>query len=265
MLSQINANRFDGRVGSGKTWPCLLSCSAPDGDEVEVVAKFSAGCERGVGGLVAEAIVAMLAADLDLPVPEPFLVDFDDGFVELIGLIDRPLADRAAASSPIAFGSKKLPAGFALVLPDKSIPIDLRAQACEIFAFDALIQNPDRRPDNPNCLIDGRSFAIFDHELAFMTSQIIGWEPPWTVGSLEHLRRTAGRHLLFDSIKKKPQGFDRLRGAWRAVSDRRLQEYQQALPPAWAADSVTEETLDYLRQVRDHIGPALAEVERVLS
>ena len=76
MLDSVIAVRFDRRMGNGKTWPCLVSGLKPDGDEMEVVAKFSAGCERQVGGLVAEAIAAMLAADLDLPVPEPVLVEF---------------------------------------------------------------------------------------------------------------------------------------------------------------------------------------------
>ena len=77
MLDMVIAVRFDRRMGTGKTKPMLLACTAPDGSDVEVVAKVSAGCERGVGGLVAEAIAAMLAADLDLPVPEPFLVRLD--------------------------------------------------------------------------------------------------------------------------------------------------------------------------------------------
>ncbi|MCK6557065.1 hypothetical protein L6Q96_21180 [Candidatus Binatia bacterium] len=48
MLDLVTAARFDRRTSSGKTWPCLLSCATADGNEREVVAKFSAGCERGV-------------------------------------------------------------------------------------------------------------------------------------------------------------------------------------------------------------------------
>lgn len=77
MLDVVTAIRFDRRLGSGKTWPCLLSCARTDGEETEVVAKFSAGCERQIGGLVAEAIAAILTADLDFPIPEPLVVEFD--------------------------------------------------------------------------------------------------------------------------------------------------------------------------------------------
>src|SRR5262249_26198574 len=31
----------------------------------------------------------------------------------------------------------------------------------------AIIQNPDRRTENPNCLVRGESIRIFDHDLAF--------------------------------------------------------------------------------------------------
>jgi hypothetical protein len=66
MLETVIATRFDRRMTNGKTKPCLMACDCEDGSEVDVVVKFSGGCERGVGGLVTEAIVAMFAADLEL-------------------------------------------------------------------------------------------------------------------------------------------------------------------------------------------------------
>lgn len=267
MLEQVTAVRFDRRMGSGKTWPGLLSClrSGSEEDEVEVIAKFSGGCERQVGGLVVEAIAAMLAADLDLPIPEPVLVEFDSEFIGLIRLCDPALADRVERSVPLAFGSTKLPPGFAVLPRGKSVPQSLRAAAAEIFAFDALIQNPDRRPENPNCLLDGRIFAIFDHELAFVTHGIIGWRPPWEAGGLDMIKG-ANRHVFFADLQGKSFDFNRLMGAWQAVSDARLHEYRQALPPAWGGGSeVADQILGYVAQVRENIEPALAEVRRVLS
>lgn len=51
MLSHVTAVRFDGRVQSGRTAPCRLTCEAADGTDVEVVAKFSDGCDRKVTAL----------------------------------------------------------------------------------------------------------------------------------------------------------------------------------------------------------------------
>jgi len=264
MLDRVTAHRFDRRMNSGKTWPCLMACERADGSEIEVVAKFSAGCERGVGGLVAEAIGAMLAADLDLPVPEPVVAAYDDALIEALPVTEQAVAERLRSSTRAAFGSVKLPAGFSSLPIGKSIPVAVRQHAAEVFAFDCLIQNPDRRPQNPNLLFDGRSLAIFDHEFAFMTTGIIGWQPPWQTGALRGVGPTA--HVLFSTLSGRRYDWARLQGAWAAISDARLAEYRAVLPPEWAADAgVADAALALIAQVRDNIRPALAEVSRVLA
>lgn len=263
MLDLVTAVRFDRRMGSGKTKPVLLACVAPDGNEVEVVAKVSAGCERGVGGLVAEAIAAMLAADLDLPAPEPFLVQLEREFIEIWS--DAEVRRLAEKSVTVGFGSKKLPNGFTTWPMDKTIPPHLRGTAAEILAFDALIFNDDRRPNNPNCLCDGANFAILDHELTFLTEGIIGRRFPWEPGSLEHFKRPRS-HLFSDDLRGRAINLDRLAGAWEGITDTRLAEFGAALPPEWAADAgVAKKALGYIAKVRDNIQSAMAEISRVLK
>ena len=263
MMETVTAVRFDRRTDNGKTWPGLLACERANGDDVEVVAKFSAGSERKAGGLVAEAIAAMLAVDLGLPVPEPFVVALDDGFIDLVSTSDAPLAGRMRSSSRYAFGSRKLPPGFATFPASARIPDELRAQAAEVFAFDCLIENPDRRPENPNLLSNGRSLAIIDHELAFMTV-FIGWQPPWKPGSLGTHGR--GPHVLLQGLKGRTYDFTRLESTWASVTDDRLDQYRAALPAEWiATGDVASEALAVIADVRDHIRPALAEVARVLA
>lgn len=263
MLSHVTAVRFDGRVQSGRTVPCRLTCEAADGTEIEVVAKFSDGCDRKVTALVIEAITAMLAADLDLPVPEPFLVTLEPEFIA--GIPDETVATMARRSNPIAFGSKHLPPGYTSWPLEKAIPKDALATAAEIFVFDVLIVNDDRRPENPNCLFSGSSLAIYDHEAVLFTKGIIGWRPPWEKGSLESFKRTP-RHLFFEQLSEKEVNFDRFAGAWLAVTDKRLEAYRAALPDAWnAAKQDANDALMYIGQVRDNIEAALQEVRRVLS
>lgn len=263
MLETVTAQRFDRQMTNGRTGPCLLACERVDGQEVEVVAKFSAGCDRGTGALVAESIGAMLAVDLDLPVPEPLAVVFDDDFVQILPAAARAVADRMQRSVRFAFGSAKLPPGFAVLPVGKSIPPTSRQQAAEIFAFDCLIQNADRRPENPNLQFNGHSFAIFDHELAFLTEGIIGWQPPWQPGALQGTR---DRHTLFTALAGRQYDWARIEGAWQALSQERLAEFRAALPYEWTANNtVADEALVYLAQVRDNIRPALAEVARVLA
>lgn len=261
MLDRVTAIRFDRQRTTGKTGPCDLECARKDDSTVELVAKFSDGCERKTGSLVAEAITAMLAADLDLPVPEPFLVDFDAEFVD--GVPNRVVAARMRASVPVAFGSAKLPPGFAVMPTGKAIPTVIRQQAIEVFVFDCLVQNPDRRPSNPNLLFDGKNFAIFDHELTFMTTGIIGWKPPWEIGALQAVH--ADQHVLFAELKGKSYDLTRLEGAWRAISDARIADYRSALPAEWSdAAAVADEATRFIAQVRDNIERSIAEAVRVL-
>lgn len=263
MLSHVTAVRFDRRVQSGRTVPCSLTCEAAGGAEVEVVAKLSDGCDRKVTALVMEAIAAMLAADLDLPVPEPFLVTLEPEFIA--GVPDETVADMARRSNPVAFGSKHLPPGYTSWPVGKAIPKDALATAAEIFAFDALIVNDDRRPANPNCLFSGSSLAIYDHEMAFFTEGIVGWQPPWEIGSLESFKQTR-RHLVSEQLCGKAVNFDRFAGAWLTVTNERLAAYRAALPDAWnAASQHADEALLYIGQVRDNIEAALQEVRRVIS
>lgn len=262
MLGHVIAVRFDGRVQSGRTVPCRLTCEAVDGAEVEVVTKLSDGCDRKVTALAMEAIAAMLGADLDLPVPEPFLVELEAEFIA--GIPDATVAGIALRSNPIAFGSKYLPPGYTSWPLGKPIPKDAIATAAEIFAFDALIVNEDRRPANPNCLFNGSSLAIYDHEMAFPSTEgLIGWRPPWEIGSLESFKR---RHLFSEQLGGKAVNFDRFAGAWLVVTDERLAAYRAALPDAWnSAGQHADQALRYIGQVRDNIEGALQEVRRVIS
>jgi hypothetical protein len=263
MLSHVTAVRFDGRVQSGRTVPCRLTCEAADGAEVEVVAKLSDGCDRKVTALVMEAIAAMLAADLDLPVPEPFLVTLEPEFIA--GVPDETVADMARRSNPVAFGSKHLPPGYTSWPVGKAIPKDALATAAEIFAFDVLIVNDDRRPVNPNCLFSGSSLAIYDHEMAFFTEGIVGWQPPWEISSLDSFKQTR-RHLFSEQLCGKEVNFDRFAGAWLTVTNERLAAYRAALPDAWnAASQHADQALMYIGQVRDNIEAALQEARRVIS
>ena len=64
MLHRATPIAFDRAMGNGRTKPALLVCETQAGEEVEVVAKFSANCDQGVTNLAREAVAACLAADL---------------------------------------------------------------------------------------------------------------------------------------------------------------------------------------------------------
>jgi hypothetical protein len=162
MLTPLTATYFHRPMGVGRTAPALVTCVHADGSEVELVVKLAGGCEGGTGALLREAVAALMAADLDLPVPEPFLVNLGAEFVATIPDTDeryRLAKQHAAASLGWNYGSKKLPAGFSTILKGQSLPQALMPAAAEILAFDTFTANPDRTVQNPNCQSNGLATA----------------------------------------------------------------------------------------------------------
>jgi hypothetical protein len=171
MLTRVTAIEHHERVSTGKTRPSRVVCQKSDGSPVEVVAKFSAGCEEKEVSLAREVIAACLAGDLGLPTPEPFLVDVPPGFAQVV--TDRSQAALIAQSSPVAFGSSLVTGGYSVWNREMQITEATLPTASSIFVFDCLIQNVDRRDENPNCLVRGDNLRIFDHELAFTHGVVI--------------------------------------------------------------------------------------------
>jgi len=235
-------------MSAGRTMPCLMLCQDGRGEEYEAVIKWRAGKEMTERGLICELMTAMLAADLDLPVPKPFLVEVAPNFV--VGENKPELAAIARKSAGLNFGSQRLPLGVSTWPKDKPIPVLLRPLAAEIFALDVLIQNPDRRRDNPNLLWSGDELFLCDHEQAFsFLVGLIGWQPPWTGQGADFLRH----HVFFQQLAGFQHDWSRLTGALDALTDTRLGEYIEAVPNEWRSNNKTaEEIAEYLRNARQN-------------
>jgi hypothetical protein len=263
MLKRITPIQYDRPTTRGRTEPSFITCELNDGTTVEVVAKFSAGCDQGETNLVREVIAACLAGDLGLPIPEPFLIDLPGDWIETV-----PDARRKAiiqSSSPVAFGSKYAGNGFSAWNSGNLISDIMLPTAAAIFTFDAIIQNPDRRAENPNCLVRGGDVRIFDHELAFSHGLMIGWRPPWVLGSLKPLE-TNGNHIFRSCLKGRPIDFAAIRAVWTGLSDARINDYEKAIPPEWVnAAAVVASASKLIRDARDNIDACLTEVKRVLA
>jgi hypothetical protein len=263
MLERVTAIEHHALITSGKTRPSRIVCERADGTTVEVVAKFSAGCEQKEASLAREVIAACLAGDLGLPVPEPFLVDVPRSWAHLV---DDPVQRaRVMESSTVAFGSRHITGGYAVWHSERRINEEMVPVAAAIFTFDAIVQNVDRRADNPNCLVKGSQIRIFDHELAFTHSVVIGWKPPWTLGSLKPLE-TPGFHIFRAGLIGRAIDFGPIRAAWAGLLDSRITEYESVLPREWAgAAGAVKTALALIRDARDNIDACLAEVKRVLA
>lgn len=263
MLSEVSATRFDRSMTNGRTGPVLIAAEDAHGIEVDLIAKFTNEPHLTENGLVREAIAAMLAVDLQLPIPEPRLVRLDTMFIDAVNEVDSSVAARLKLASPLGFGSTKLPGGFSIWSMERDVPATKLDQAAEIFAFDCLTQNADRNRMSPNVMWNGTDFAIIDHELAFQIQGVLFWKPPW---ESESLTSFANGHVFHRSLKGKPLNLLGLSTRWSGISDARLVEYDSALPQEWRGASTTiKESLDFVRDVRDNLAAAMNEVQRVLQ
>ncbi|MBS9476204.1 hypothetical protein KIP89_03700 [Ancylobacter sp. VKM B-3255] len=210
-----------------------------------------------------EVLGACLAGDLGLPVPEPFLIDVDREWA--LTIQDEARQSAILRSSPVAFGSRTLVGQFGIWGPGSWITDIMLPVAAGIFVFDAVIQNPDRRTENPNCLVRGDQVRIFDHELAFSHQLVIGWRPPWQPGSLRTLEHN-GNHIFRDGLRRREIDFEGIRDAWGRLSDAQIADYEAAIPAEWhdAKESVAA-SIELIKGARDNIDAVLEEVRRVLA
>lgn len=259
LLRRIAPVQYDRPVTRGKTEPLFITCEDANGETIEVVAKFSAGCEQGNVNLAREVIGACLAGDLGLPLPEPFLIQISPDWAATVPI------PKIARSSPVAFGSAVVTRQWGVWAPGNVITEPMLQTAAAIFVFDGIIQNPDRRSSNPNCFVRGDDLRIFDHELAFSHEMIIAWVAPWRVGGLKSLE-TEGNHIFRMGLRSRAIDYDAIRRAWTGLSDGQIADYEGALPAEWPdVASAAASAIRLIRSARDNIDGVLDEVKRVLS
>lgn len=254
MLDQITATRFIKPMGNGRTKPVLVECETEDGKTVTVVLKCSASTMEGVKNLAIEAIAAMLGSDLELPVPEPFVVVATSDFIQSIPDEHAEIRASLTRSCMFAFGSKQITPGFAAWTTGGIVPEASCGQAAEIFTFDAIIVNADRRPLNPNCLFDGKQFAVFDHELTLCQKQLLFWREPWIEGGFDEISKPETHIFAKPSLSTCPNNLDRFAAAWSKITETRIDEYLTALPREWKMDQdFLTNTREYLLSVQTNI------------
>lgn len=147
--------------------------------------------------------------------------------------------------------------GFGTWPVGEPIPFSLRAEAAQVFAFDAFTQNPDRRFDNPNLLRRGDEIFLIDHETAFSFLYALKVQPqPWRLEQLAFLEQ----HVFYLGLKGKPVDLARFADALRALSDAKLDSISGEIPEEWKNEKLSN-VLSHLKQVRDHADDFVGQVK----
>ena len=152
VLRMVTATRYVTPLREGGSLPAIVEAD----DDGLYVCKFR-GAGQGPRALAAEVVAGELARGLGLPVPELVLVELD---AELARAEPDPeIQDLIRASAGLNLGVDFLPGA----LPySPAAPPDPELAAAVVW-LDALVENVDRTPRNPNLLRWHGRLWLIDH------------------------------------------------------------------------------------------------------
>jgi len=234
-VPRVRAQTFMQKMLSGRTEPSLFTCRADDGQYQDYVVK---PYSKLGSGIICEFFAALVGRHLGLPIP--------------------PIRELLAQDEGPHFGSLHKTGGFAPLPIGFSISAILIPRALDIFAFDMLIQNPDRSNEpgrgKPNLLCNGHEFVIFDHELAFSFLADIDPSPqPWELRGLPFVRHHIFCVQLMRYADSHDLSFEIFLSRVMELSDSILSEMVSAMPENWRNPTNSSKIVSHLRTARDNI------------
>jgi hypothetical protein len=250
---QLTATQFIKPMSTGRNHPLLLGCEDDAANPFEVVVKFR-GKEMDAKAQLAELVTAQLADDLGLQVPQAAVVDIPAGFDTIIA--EKDLAAMVKSSPGLNFGSVNIGAGFTTWPPGRNLVGSQRDQAADVFAFDTLIQNPDRRAVNPNLWARSDRLGVYDHEQAFsfLARPIIGGATkPWQAAKQPKGFQFLEQHIFYRGLRGGRLDFGPFKEKLGQLTDGQIQGYADAVPAAWRSQGdFCDQVVAYLGEARKH-------------
>jgi hypothetical protein len=263
-ILHLTASRFQQPMGTGRTRPLLLGAEDKEGEVFEVVVKLR-GPELSAKAQIAELVAAPLADALGLDVPQAALVDVPVGFDEIVP----PRFENAVrASTGANFGSVHLGTSFTTWAVGRA-PLGVqRDQAAAIFAFDLLVQNPDRRAANPNLWTRSDRLGVYDHEQAFsfLHLPILGGPPrPWAPRDQTAAFRFMENHVFYPALRGGRLDLGPFDAKLGALSDAAIEGLLEPVPAEWrAGHDLCEGIAEYLREAREERTTLMNFVKHIL-
>ena len=259
-IPHLHAGSYQRRMTSGRTRPCLFFCENDQGEmNGEYVVKLRAGIDNPDIGLFSELMGSQLAQFLDIQTPEPAIIIVNPELADIIN--DSQLEGDIRRSAGNNFGSKVITGGYDTWPIGEAIPPSLKQLACEVFAFDAMIQNPDRKTSNPNILWCGDELYIIDHETGFsFIYDILPQPEPWRISNMQFLRD----HLFYPKLKEEEINLDRFAGALETLTEEHINNMIANIPEEWDNIHIPKIT-DHLNGITNHVNGFIDEVRRILQ
>jgi hypothetical protein len=254
------AEQYLGRAESGRTLPLRLACSRPSDDaaasrdSAEFFAKFVGLPEILEQSLFAEMLGNVLARACRIMTGEPAFIEIDESFSELLRQVEIRIKPGVGVGSR-SLGDGISPPTFGRMSQDQI------QDAAQIYLFDLLVQNPDRRVDNPNCVVVARHLTAIDFESCFsFLYPIVGNSAhPWEVSR----QGIASRHLFHRDLNAAGVEWTVLVRHLMATAFEVLENCEIWLPQAWRIWKGRID--DHFTLLREHEQELIFEVVRSLA
>lgn len=257
MIRRLRLKEVSRQVGSGRTKPLFCSCEGLNSDPAgDFVLKILGSAAEGNRGPMFELIASRLASHFGILTPEPVAVTYDQQFSDL--LADRFPARKGEFDCNVGYNFASAYLNPISPWPVKQdIPAKLRQEATDIFAFDCLIQNVDRRIDNPNLFVHEGHFYVYDHELAFsFLFDVLPSATPWILQAQGYLDNHVFRRRLPRATADLANFSTRLQG----LTDNTIGSIRDDIPEEWMHPCL-DRIEEHLRLVRAHDEEFAAEVK----
>ncbi len=270
MLHTWQAQRLDHILTGGRTHPLVVECMrVPDDEDEDVeaiaapptalmVVKAAGLPEVTERTLFNEVFGNLLARRLGVETARPALVELSPAFVAAA----KPILAREGLSIHAGFaaGCEYFQGGWAAVGPGQRLAAEEVTQAAAIYGFDLLVQNPDRRPEKPNCGLRSGRFVAFDFEMAFSFLLLIGSTvPPWCVNQLDIARN----HLFHKALRGKTLDWQPFLSAVAELTDDELDSLARPLPESWRGSEAR--VRKHLADIREHLSEFAVELQGSLA
>ncbi len=257
MLTRRTATQFIRNMTSGRTTPLLCGCTTLDGrHDGEFVVKF-----LSAKGALFEAVASRLATHFGILVPKPAVIQVEQDFADVVNERLRQQTSPRRIGAGLNFGSRVINP-MATWFVDRVIPEAMFRDATNIFAFDALIQNLDRRVENPNLFTQGDSIYVYDHEETSF-SFLVALRPsaePWNLEREAYLER----HVFYSRLRAKELDLRDFEQELKALTREVLTAIREELPPEWVHEDL-KRIEDHLMEVKKNAEKFVEQIRRRLA
>lgn len=196
-LRYVDAFVFERVLEEGRTKPVVLGCRGEDEPAPIPVVVKALGCPEvhSRWQLVAEVVGNAVARRMGVETPEPFIVSIDAPVAAVVNRSLAALGYNHSLSPGHAAGCRLLAPTPVPYAPGQTLSPDQVRAAQDLYVFDLLSQNVDRRVDNVNCALTKHGIVAFDFELCFahLFLKLIGqsaaqsWRPSDTMPFRKHV------------------------------------------------------------------------------